>query len=190
MAHGAEAFAKSQLEPMLVAHGFVRRERAYVRLARTRAVAVVVTASGSRWNVARSFSEKLGVPNHVIVKIELFAGVDVPASPKKMLLAFPRAVDSTVAAVCAWDWERQYRERDDNLKSDASERVAELVALESLDDVLAHCKDREGAKPFMLATLLAGIRRVDQARELFRHPSCGDAALVAQHAARIGIEIR
>lgn len=204
MAGDAEVFAKEHVGPVVAALGFSRRERAFVRIAPSGTVAVVVGVVGSRFNVPRAYSDALGVPNQVEVTIQLYAGVAIPPSPKKMLTAFPQAVGQTPAAACAYGWKRSYRVRDDGLnpaveamnvagpqrmRSDLAAALAELVALDSVDDVLRYCADREGAKPFMLATLLAALHRADEARALFRHPSSGDPSLVARHAARYGIDL-
>ena len=115
MAGDAEVFAKEHVGPVVAALGFSRRERAFVRIAPSGTVAVVVGVVGSRFNVPRAYSDALGVPNQVEVTIQLYAGVAIPPSPKKMLTAFPQAVGQTPAAACAYGWKRSYRVRDDGL---------------------------------------------------------------------------
>jgi hypothetical protein len=198
-------FVSTHLAPFLSGHGFVRTGKSFVRRSPTRSAAIVVTVRGSRWNLARLFSNHLGVPNHVDLELQLFVGVEVPASPKKMIAAFPQSVGQTPASVCAYMLGGvQFRTRDDDLNAAAqatgvpgpgdvaawlTEEIAPLLSIDSIDNALRWCSERDGASPFMLATLLATIGRHDEARALFRHPASGAPAHVATFAARFGITL-
>ncbi len=210
MSTAADDFVKEHVLPGLAPLGFARRERALVRLDSTATVAIVVTPQGSRWNLPSDLNARLGMSNHIDFLIQLFAGVDVPKTPKKILMAAPQTVGQVPVAACVYGRTGlHYRTSDDNLNAavlamavpgpddaakDLVSEITPLLPLASIDDVLRWAAAFEATSVsrinhFHLATLLATLGRKDEARVTFQHPSCGVPALVAQIAARYGVDL-